>query len=182
MERLLAVCDGGIAPHPAAPSPRLWDRNANASCLWASCPIVRFQSEPRTDFHLLGGDLPRVDRAERLYDSRSTVLTSDAADADVQAIRNQAGSGVTFSGPAAREPRGDRRICFFCAVCLWFPGGNALISVFNIVNSISMSVSARLRQYGAMRAIGMSMQHHAMVAAEAAAAGPVSGRVWWAFH
>ena len=32
----------------------------------------------------------------------------------------------------------------------------ALISVFNIINSIAMSVSARLGQYGAMRAIGMS--------------------------
>ena len=29
-----------------------------------------------------------------------------------------------------------------------------LISLFNIVNSISMSVSSRTRQYGAMRAIG----------------------------
>lgn len=32
-----------------------------------------------------------------------------------------------------------------------------LIAVFNIVNSIAMSVSARIRQYGAMRAIGMSV-------------------------
>lgn len=30
-----------------------------------------------------------------------------------------------------------------------------LISLFNIVNSISMSVSARTKQYGVMRAIGM---------------------------
>jgi len=32
----------------------------------------------------------------------------------------------------------------------------ALITIFNIVNSISMSVSARLKQYGAFRAIGLS--------------------------
>ena len=45
----------------------------------------------------------------------------------------------------------------------------ALISVFNIINSISMSVSARIREYGAMRAIGMgSRQMIRMVAAEAA--------------
>lgn len=31
-----------------------------------------------------------------------------------------------------------------------------LISVFNIINSIAMSVSAHTKQYGAMRAIGMS--------------------------
>ena len=45
----------------------------------------------------------------------------------------------------------------------------ALITVFNIVNSISMSVSARIRQYGAMRAVGMSVrQMTKMIAAEAA--------------
>ena len=31
----------------------------------------------------------------------------------------------------------------------------AMITLFNIVNSISMSVTARIRQYGAMRAVGM---------------------------
>ena len=31
----------------------------------------------------------------------------------------------------------------------------ALITIFNMLNSISMSVSARIKQYGAMRAVGM---------------------------
>ena len=44
-----------------------------------------------------------------------------------------------------------------------------LISLFNIVNSISMSVSSRTRQYGAMRAIGMDhRQLLHMIMAEAA--------------
>lgn len=44
----------------------------------------------------------------------------------------------------------------------------SLITVFNIMNSISMSVSARMKQYGAMRAVGMSVgQVTGMVAAEA---------------
>ncbi|MDE6891792.1 MAG: ABC transporter permease [Lachnospiraceae bacterium] len=43
-----------------------------------------------------------------------------------------------------------------------------LITVFNIINSISMSVSARMPQFGTMRAIGMSdRQVIRMVAAEA---------------
>ncbi len=43
-----------------------------------------------------------------------------------------------------------------------------LITVFNIINSISMSVSARMTQFGTMRAIGMSdRQVTRMVAAEA---------------
>lgn len=44
----------------------------------------------------------------------------------------------------------------------------ALITVFNIMNSISMSVSARMKQYGAMRAVGMSIrQMIKMITAEA---------------
>ncbi len=44
----------------------------------------------------------------------------------------------------------------------------AIITLFNIVNSISMSVSARTKQYGAMRAIGMDGgQLTRMIAAEA---------------
>ncbi|MDE6405958.1 MAG: ABC transporter permease [Lachnospiraceae bacterium] len=46
----------------------------------------------------------------------------------------------------------------------------ALITVFNIMNNISMSVSARMKQYGAMRAVGMgATQMTRMIAAEAAA-------------
>lgn len=46
----------------------------------------------------------------------------------------------------------------------------ALITVFNVMNSISMSVSARMKQYGAMRAIGMGdRQIIRMVTGEAAA-------------
>ena len=49
-----------------------------------------------------------------------------------------------------------------------FLGIIALISVFNIVNSISMSVSARIKQYGSMRAVGMSIrQMTRMITAEA---------------
>lgn len=45
-----------------------------------------------------------------------------------------------------------------------------LITVLNIMNSISMSVTARTRQYGAMRAVGMeTRQVTKMIAAEAAA-------------
>lgn len=44
----------------------------------------------------------------------------------------------------------------------------SLITVFNIMNSISMSVSAKMKQYGAMRAVGMSTgQMTKMIAAEA---------------
>ena len=55
----------------------------------------------------------------------------------------------------------------------------AMVTVLNIMNSISMSVSARSKQYGAMRAVGMdSRQMTQMIAAEAvtyALAGCVIG-------
>ena len=44
-----------------------------------------------------------------------------------------------------------------------------LITVFNIMNNISMSVSAKMKQYGAMRAVGMGVnQMIKMIAMEAA--------------
>ena len=44
----------------------------------------------------------------------------------------------------------------------------ALVALLNIINSISMSVSARIKQYGAMRAVGMSVkQVTRMITAEA---------------
>jgi ABC-type antimicrobial peptide transport system permease subunit len=44
----------------------------------------------------------------------------------------------------------------------------ALVTLLNIMNSMSMSVSARLNQYGAMRAVGMDeYQMIKMIAAEA---------------
>lgn len=46
----------------------------------------------------------------------------------------------------------------------------ALVTVLNIMNGISMSVSARMKRYGVMRAVGMSgRQMTRMIAAEAAA-------------
>ena len=55
----------------------------------------------------------------------------------------------------------------FSLLVYGFLGMIALITVFNINNSISMSVSARNKQYGIMRAIGMdSRQIRKMICAE----------------
>lgn len=106
-------------------------------------------------------------------------LSNDAGESDINEIRTLAGSGLKFSDQRAsnREAKGS-----FYAMALFiygFLGVIALITVFNIVNSIAMSVSARVKQYGAMRAIGMSgRQLVKMIAAEAvtySAAGSVAG-------
>lgn len=78
-----------------------------------------------------------------------------------------AGTDITFSDQRVtnRDVKGG-----FYSMALFIYGFLiiiALISSFNIINSISMSVSARMKQYGAMRAIGMSdRQLIKMVAAE----------------
>lgn len=85
-------------------------------------------------------------------------LLNNATDDDVNAIRSLAGSSIQFS-----DRRADNReaIGAFYSMALFIYGFLvviALITTFNIINSVSMSVSARIKQYGAMRAIGMSNQ------------------------
>lgn len=83
-------------------------------------------------------------------------LNSNAADDDVNSIRSLAGSNARFSD--RRESNREAKGAFY-SMALFIYGFLviiAFITIFNIVNSISMSVSARIKQYGAMRAIGMS--------------------------
>lgn len=95
---------------------------------------------------------------------------SDQSDAAVEQLRQIAGGDITFSDrrQSNREVRGT-----YYAFALFIYGFLAivtLIAVFNIINSIAMSVSARMRQYGAMRAIGIRIrQLVTMVVAETAA-------------
>lgn len=95
-------------------------------------------------------------------------LSNTATDDDVNAIHSLAGSEIKFSDQRSsnREVRGA-----FYSMALFIYGFLViivLITVFNIVNSVAMSVSARIKQYGAMRAIGMSgRQLIKMITAEA---------------
>lgn len=99
-------------------------------------------------------------------------LEQGADDAQVQAIR-QACEEACESGFAYSDKRignqETRGASYSMSVFLYgFLGVIALISFFNIVNCIAMGVSARMREYGAMRAIGMSVrQVIRMVAGEA---------------
>lgn len=93
-------------------------------------------------------------------------LTGSADDADVDAIRSTTGSEYVFSDK--RDQRTSGTYLAFVTCVYGFLGIITLVSVLNIVNSISMSVSARMKQYGAMRAVGMD-EHQVtkMIAAEA---------------
>ena len=93
--------------------------------------------------------------------------TSGATDEDIQAIRTVAGETFNFQDMRDGHTSGTYTAFVFCVYA--FLSIIALVTVLNIVNSISMSVSARMKQYGAMRAVGMDeRQVTKMIAAEAA--------------
>lgn len=89
-------------------------------------------------------------------------LEKSATDMQVQEIRRAVeqvcGEDFIFSDKrmSNQEVKG---AYFSMAVFLYgFLAVIASIAFFNIINSIAMSVSARMREYGAMRAIGMSVR------------------------
>lgn len=115
-------------------------------------------------FHRLTG--------EENYTIIDIQLKKDATDADVEAIRQSIGEGYVFSDQ--RSGNQEARAAFYSMALFvyGFLGIIALIAAFHVINSISMSVASRMQQYGAMRAIGMSVsQLIQMVAAEAVTYG-----------
>ena len=93
--------------------------------------------------------------------------TPNVTDDDVAAIcKIVEENGYTLSDKRDQRTSGTY---FAFVTCVYaFLGIITLVTVLNIVNSISMSVSARARQYGAMRAVGMEdVQLCRMIAAEA---------------
>ncbi len=95
-------------------------------------------------------------------------LNRGADDADVESLYQLAGSEMIFSDQRMKNAE-TKGVYFSAALFIYgFLAVITLISIFNIINSISMSVSARMQQYGAMRAIGMSSRQLVyMVSAEA---------------
>lgn len=84
----------------------------------------------------------------------------------MEAIRAAAGEDCVFSDRRDQNTSGTYRA--FAACVYGFLFVITLVTVLNIVNGISMSVSARTKQYGAMRAVGMDgRQITKMIAAEA---------------
>lgn len=122
---------------------------------------------------LLFGQLD-TDTAAEDIDSRDSwpivgiQLTAQATEEEVAQLRAIAGENCLFSDKrlSNREVLGA-----YYAMALFVYGFLAVIAViamFNIINSVSMSFAAHLQQYGAMRAIGMSdRQLRRMVRAEA---------------
>lgn len=116
---------------------------------------------------------------EQGYTILDLQLNKQASDSDVDAMRKTAGEGVLFSDQRSKNAEARGAYLSFALFLYGFLAVIVLITVFNIVNSVAMSVSARMSQYGAMRAIGMSdAQLVKMIMAEAvtyAISGSVAG-------
>lgn len=110
------------------------------------------------------------------------VLLDDAATDQTVAKIAALGTDEMIVTDRRADNRSDRATYLASRVIVYgFCAMLALITLFHIVNSISMSVTARTRQYGAMRAVGMDNGQLArMLAAESltyALSGLVAGCV-----
>lgn len=92
--------------------------------------------------------------------------TSDVTDEEVTAIRDLLDHDCTLNDLRDQRTSGTYLAFVFCIYA--FLAIIALVTVLNIVNSISMSVSSKMKSYGAMRAVGMNEhQITKMIVAEA---------------
>ena len=95
-------------------------------------------------------------------------LEKDATNETVAQIRRLENDDIVITDQ--RESNRTNNTTYWASriVCYGFLAIIAVITLFNIINSISMSVSARTKQYGAMRAVGMdNKQLTRMISAEA---------------
>ncbi len=104
---------------------------------------------------------------EKKYTIIDIQINKNATEKEIAAIRKLAGENIfSDSRLSNREAKGT--YYSFAIFIYGFLAVIAIIAMFNIMNSISMSVSARRKQYGAMRAVGMSItQLIRMIVAEA---------------
>ena len=114
-----------------------------------------------TDTLICSEEMFRELTGEKGFTALDIQLEKDVTDMQVQEIRKAVGQvcGEDFTFSDKRMKNQEIKGAYFSmAVFLYgFLAVIALIAFFNIINCIGMSVSARMREYGAMRAIGMSV-------------------------
>lgn len=135
--------------------------------LLSDCP---FNSRTDVDKIVCSEDTFRYLTGETDYAIVDIQLSRSATESDVNEIRSLVGSACIFSD--ARMGNSSTRGAYYCfgLFIYGFLVLIGLITIFNIVNSIAMSVAARMKQYGAFRAIGLSSRQLVkMIVAEASA-------------
>lgn len=103
-------------------------------------------------------------------------LSKNITDDDVTAIHKLVGAEYTFSDKRLGNRSALGTYYCFALFVYGFLTLIALITIFNVVNSILMSVTARMKQYGVFRAIGLSnRQLIKMIVAETSTYAIVGG-------
>ena len=127
------------------------------------CPF----NTPDGDIILCSEDTFRQFTGEENYTIIDIQLTGKAVDDDVDAIHLLAGNESTFS-----DLRSDKQSVLganysFKLFLYGFLFLIAMVTICNIMNCVAMSVEARMKQYGGLRAIGLSdRQLQKMIVAE----------------
>lgn len=83
-------------------------------------------------------------------------VNSSVTEKDVEKIRSIVNQDVTVSDKRISNQDTKGAYYSFALFLYGFLVIISFISIFNVVNSIGMSVSARMKEYGVMRAVGMS--------------------------
>ena len=96
---------------------------------------------------------------------------------DVAAVEALFGEGVSFTDTLIKAQQQRGLYYAFATLVYGFLSIIVAITIFHIMNTISMGVSARTRQYGVMRAIGMSNQQLTRMISAEAASYAISGVV-----
>ncbi len=147
-----------------------WGRQEVRICgVLSDSPFVQ---EGETELVICSEELFARLAGEAGYAVIDVQLYRGAGDEEAQAMRAMAGEGVRLSDRRLSNSETKGAYLSFMLCVYGFMAVILLISVVHIINSISMSVDSRMKQYGVMRAIGMSRaQLIKMVAAEAASYG-----------
>ena len=131
----------------------------------SQCP---FNNSPGVGKLICSEDTFRKLTGETDYTIIDIQLSKNATENDVRDIHSLVGSQYIFSDE--RMGNSNTRGAYYCfgLFIYGFLVLIALITLFNIINSIAMSVAAKMKQYGAFRAIGLSNRQLAkMIVAEA---------------
>lgn len=106
---------------------------------------------------------------EDAYAILDVQLTEDATQQDVNQLQDLANGQYDFYDRLEQNKDTQNTYFMFCLFVYGFLVVITLITIIHTANSIAMSVSARTRQYGAMRAVGMdARQIQKMITVESA--------------
>ncbi|NMA65009.1 MAG: FtsX-like permease family protein [Clostridiaceae bacterium] len=127
-----------------------------------------FHSDPGTQNVICSEKLFQELTGERGYTIIDMQLEKGVTDDTVSKIRNLTTPQMKFSDIRQSNEEGRAAFYSFAIFIYGFLLLIASITVFNIINSMNMSVTGRMNQYGVMRAVGMSgKQLHRLVLTEA---------------